>query len=91
MQMQPCRFCGEKCRLGVRVKQMRSNDGFYPAAYGHCKKCHARGSLISGYKHIAFRDVQTHAERKQIMIDLAVAAWNGTPESITDLPLFERN
>ena len=96
MQMNPCPYCGEKTRLGVTVKQLRSgaNEG-YLGAYGRCKRCHARGPIIRFGAKNYLKDIGIphRKEDREKLVDLAVTEWNGggRDRPIHDLPLFQDN
>lgn len=87
MKMMPCRFCGETSRLGVTTKWL-GREGRV-GAYARCKRCHARGPLVSleGVK-LDVRNERLSGIGKEHLIEIAVKAWNNDLEP-SPMPLFE--
>lgn len=93
MQMRACPFCGEKARLGVVTKWLRtaSAGSARVAAYGRCKKCGARGGLAKTAGAFDMRDGSAKGYHRDQLINEAVVIWNGlcNAKPITDLELFK--
>lgn len=94
MQMNPCPFCHEPNRLGVVVKQLRTDKPGYVhyGAYTRCKKCKARGPLVRLDTKFDVRNERVGRDGRRALIDLAVDAWNAVtvqPQGTDGLPLFE--
>lgn len=91
MNMNPCPFCGEKTRLGVVTKWMRTDSGYAKrGAYCRCKTCNARGSLVTLDEHFDVRNERVVGAEKDALIQKAVERWNGSVRSdpAGGLPLF---
>lgn len=89
--MRPCPFCGEKRRNTVIVKTLR-NASYYGtfAAYGYCRACKARGTLVKHNDTHDIRHDRITPEMRSNLVERAIQAWNGDCKSLNaeELPLF---
>lgn len=94
MQMNPCPFCHEKSRLGVVVKQLRTETSGYVhyGAYCRCKKCKARGPLVRLNTLFDVRNERIGSEKRSVLVNMAIDGWHSftsDPHGTDGLPLFE--
>lgn len=89
--MRPCPFC-TSTKNTVIVKTLR-NGAYYGtfAAYGYCRTCKARGSLVKHNDTHDIRNVRITDEGRANLVERAIDAWNGirSAEDCLPLPLFE--